>query len=117
MKQPLFFLPASWFVPSLSPCSPGHGTTRAPVPGPAGAPESHLHLHLAGPAAAASVWGPGPRAGGGGRASGGTDVCWDAAGKDEDLRGHIHQSPQVRVPLDKCIIRESLCSLVPRSYC
>lgn len=89
----------------LPPCSPGHGETRPPVPGSAGAPESHLHLHLAGPAAAASVWGPGPRAGGGGRASGGTHVCWDAAGKDEDLRGHIHQSPQVRVALYKYIIR------------
>lgn len=106
MKQPLF----SPLV-SLRHCSSGHGPTRPPVPGPAGAPESHLHLHLTGPSAAASVRGPGLRAGGGGRAGGGTHVCRDAAGEDEDLRGHVHQSPQVRLCFHIFIMRCSLCSL------
>lgn len=78
-------------------CSTGHGAPRAPISGTTGAVKGHFHLYCLGSFAATPVWRP--RAGrrrGGRRTFWGTDLCGNATGQDEDMRGHIHQSPQVK---------------------
>lgn len=81
--------------PSLSvSCSFGHGTSRPPVSCSVRTAEGHLHLHQPGSSALAAIRRR-CRGRGGWRTHRVSDIRRHVTGQNEDLCGHLHQSPQV----------------------
>ncbi len=81
--------------PSLSvSCSLGHGASRPPVSCSVRTAEGHLHLQQPGSSALAAIRRR-CRGRGGRRTHRVSDLRRHVTGQNEDLCGHLHQSPQV----------------------